>query len=145
MRVPVAGRGFDALARARLGEPAEVFPLAAVEALRAAPAPLPVAEAFPVAAGAFRAGAAEVFSVAADALRAGAAFPAAGAFRVRAAEAFPVAAEAFPALAAEACPSPPAPPARELPRLSLRCPGRERGRLPSTPGSSLLSAATPEK
>jgi hypothetical protein len=31
------------------------------------------------------------------------------------------------------------------PRLSLRCPGRDRGRLPRTPGSSLLSAATREK
>jgi hypothetical protein len=31
------------------------------------------------------------------------------------------------------------------PRLSLRCPGRDLGRLPSTPGSSLLSAATREK
>jgi hypothetical protein len=30
-------------------------------------------------------------------------------------------------------------------RLSLRTPGRDRGRLPSTPGSSLFSAATPEK
>jgi hypothetical protein len=32
-----------------------------------------------------------------------------------------------------------------LPRLLLRCPGRERGRLPSTVESSLLSAATDEK
>jgi hypothetical protein len=31
------------------------------------------------------------------------------------------------------------------PRLSLRCPGRDLGRLPSTPGSSVLSAATREK
>jgi hypothetical protein len=31
------------------------------------------------------------------------------------------------------------------PRLLLRCPGRDLGRLPSTPGSSLLSAATREK
>jgi hypothetical protein len=30
-------------------------------------------------------------------------------------------------------------------RFSLRCPGRDLGRLPSTPGSSLLSAATREK
>jgi hypothetical protein len=31
------------------------------------------------------------------------------------------------------------------PRFSLRCPGRDLGRLPSTPCSSLLSAATREK
>ena len=31
------------------------------------------------------------------------------------------------------------------PRFALRCPGRERGRWLSTPGSSVLSAATPEK
>jgi hypothetical protein len=30
-------------------------------------------------------------------------------------------------------------------RLSLRTPGRDLGRLPSTPGSSPRSAATPEK
>jgi hypothetical protein len=35
-----------------------------------------------------------------------------------------------------------APPVR---RFSLRCPGRDLGRLPSTPCSSLLSAATPQK
>jgi hypothetical protein len=38
-----------------------------------------------------------------------------------------------------------APPRDAPPRLSLRCPGRDRGRLPRTPGSSLLSAATREK
>jgi hypothetical protein len=37
-------------------------------------------------------------------------------------------------------------PPRDAPsRLSLRCPGRDLGRLPSTPGSSLLSTATREK
>jgi hypothetical protein len=29
--------------------------------------------------------------------------------------------------------------------LSLRCPGRDRGRLPRTPGSSVLSAAITPK
>ena len=38
-----------------------------------------------------------------------------------------------------------APPRDPPPRFSLRRPGRDRGRLPSTPGSSLLSAATREK
>jgi hypothetical protein len=38
-----------------------------------------------------------------------------------------------------------APPRDAPPRLSLRCPGRDRGRLPRTPCSSLLSAATREK
>jgi hypothetical protein len=41
-----------------------------------------------------------------------------------------------------AAPGPLAPPPR---RLSLRCPGRDLGRLPSTPGSSLLLAAIPQK
>ena len=47
---------------------------------------------------------------------------------------------AEPSLAALARPVAPAPR-----RLSLRSPGRDRGRLPSTPGSSLLPAATREK
>jgi hypothetical protein len=43
---------------------------------------------------------------------------------------------------------PPAPFAASRPpprRLSLRTPGRDLGRLPSTPGASLFSAAMPEK
>lgn len=53
--------------------------------------------------------------------------------------------DAVRAVLPAAVPDPARVPAEDDVRFSLRCPGRERGRLPSTPGSSLLSAATREK
>jgi hypothetical protein len=130
----LVGFGFGAVVLARA--PAAGFAAAFAFAPVRVPL-LDLARAFAPAARAF------VFALAPPAVRA-LVFGCA-AFGRRAGEVSAGPAEADAAVAPAPLAPPAAAPRAPARRLSLRTPGRDLGRLPSTPGSSLRSAATPEK